>query len=220
MVDVIYEVLAPADDTFCDSANNNVTAEPLTFGKYNQVINRAFIRFQLDVPNGARIASAILRVTACATLGPWNSFLPVIRLVDSDNCPDFTANPFSVAVSTLGSQFDARYWVTSAVYDIDVSLLLQEHVNRSGYVPGSYMGLRIDEGNSLVNERQAGWQKGTRGTPCRLIVSFVPTHLVSFEATPIQVAVQVDGVAIGFTPVAVELEEKSHQVQVPSSQQG
>jgi len=223
MVDVTYDVLANIDDAFCDAntsyVNDPVSAVTLTFGKYMGVVNRAFVRFRSMIPQGAKISSATLKVTSAATLN-WTSFLPVIRLVDIDNCPDFLSNPFNLPVSVLGVQFDAKYWVARALYSLDVALLVQEFVNRSGYVPGNYIGLRIDEGNSVLSERQAGYQKGTTGTSCQLVVSYVPVHIVTFDSVPIPVQVTVDSVPMGLTPVTVELDEASHSAQVPSSQQG
>lgn len=137
---VQYPVASAFDDTFCTGSSNYVTNGTMSFPDNSGNVE-SFFRWSMDIPNGATIVSATLKVKAGMTRTVDTGMQ--LALVDSDNCPAFNQNPFGTSTVT-GTEvnwsmpyFTQDQWYTS----VDVSGIVQSYVNRPGYLAGNYMGL-------------------------------------------------------------------------------
>ncbi|HOI54868.1 MAG TPA: PKD domain-containing protein, partial [Phycisphaerae bacterium] len=142
-VTVTYQVTASEDDTYATSSTNNHLYTTMIW-PYTSDAWRSFMRWQIDVPAGATILSAHMEVCAHSTTS--NASTVQLQLLDYDSCPAFnTANPFGwpVTGSTVNwtlNAWTAGEWDTSAAYDMKD--IVQAFVDRGGYAPGNYLGLR------------------------------------------------------------------------------
>ncbi|MBN2582733.1 MAG: PKD domain-containing protein [Planctomycetes bacterium] len=135
-----YQVAASTDDTRADSSTNYVSWGNLVWPASSSAM-RSYIRWAIDVPYGATIESAYVQVYTTSSYSTAGTVQ--MQLLDFDNCPDFGTNPFTWSVTgdtvnwTLGS-WTANNWYTSE----DVTDIVQGFVDRAGYAPGNYLGLR------------------------------------------------------------------------------
>ncbi len=140
---VQYDVAASADDCYATETwsayNQDILYWPYTNGD-----RRAFMRWAVDVPADATITTATVKVKSNGEAGDGNASTVRLQLLDSDDCPDFTTNPHDSAVtsgyvdwSVDGTWTDGQ-WYSSP----DVSSIVQEFIDRSGYASGNYLGLR------------------------------------------------------------------------------
>jgi len=139
---VTYHLDLAADDTLCTSAGSNYNTSTMYFPFY-AATRYPFVRFSLaGIPAGATIQSAYLSVKASSTNS--GACIGRFQLVDSDNCPDFTTNPFTWAVTATGVDWSVGDWTSGNWYTSpDLKELVQEFVDRPGYSSGGYMGLRF-----------------------------------------------------------------------------
>ncbi|MFA5135061.1 MAG: hypothetical protein WC505_04755 [Patescibacteria group bacterium] len=157
----VAAIAASADDTSIanDAYANDTGAIQQAFGQSEAgVDSRSFIRWQLDIPAGAEIRDAYLRLhaddSASATLDPFSA---KIRLIDSADASgiDFTANPnaglYGIATgNSVSYPISSATWQYGAVNETpDISALIQRFIDDSAYVPGASMvGIAIDEGDA------------------------------------------------------------------------
>lgn len=148
MPTINVQVAASGDDVIVDSGafgatnNNNGaglrTAQPMYSGN----------RFTgVAVGQGATISSAVLTWKArfSRTTGA-----PILRVygLNEDNCAAFTnqANLDARALTTASAQWTNAVidnWVIETEYTLNVTTILQEIVNRAGWVSGNAVGLRV-----------------------------------------------------------------------------
>lgn len=143
---VQYQIAATGDDTHCSVGSNYVTNGDMNFPYNSDAERRPFLRWSLGIPAGATIESAYLKVLS---RGAGDANVTTIRLwaLDYDSCPSFAlpANPFDwpmrAGVSVdwpLPGTFTSGQWYTSP----DIKTPVQAFINRPGYAPGKYLGLR------------------------------------------------------------------------------
>lgn len=146
----IYQVAASADDTFCKSGANYLNHQ-YVYWPWASTDRRSFIRLAIDAPAGATISSATISVNAGQSYsGTSNAKL---QLVDADDCADFSSNPFNRAVTSTEVEWTLPAMTAGQWYETDITALVQEFVNRPGYQPGNYMGIRTTEGSGYNSHR-------------------------------------------------------------------
>ena len=160
MAQVIYDVgTADAEDAMADDTStwSNTTIET-TLGDYDGYPNRRnFWRWQITAADidGATIDSAYIKIYCYDDdFAAQEDF--EFKLIDEDSCAAFTTNPHGRSVTTNyiafdGGGFASASWWTSP----DVSLLVQEFIDRSGFAQNNYIGIRAHQtGGRKVRE---GW---------------------------------------------------------------
>ncbi len=141
-VDVEYQIAASGDDMYCSSWSTNYTGQTI-FWPYNSTdLQRAFMRWQLDIPAGATINSAHLEVKSY--VADYSTPTTVrLRSINSDDCPAFTPSPWYWGVSGNYVDWALGTWSMNTWYESPSLVeLLQDFVDRPGYEAGSYFGLR------------------------------------------------------------------------------
>ncbi|HOI53737.1 MAG TPA: dockerin type I domain-containing protein [Phycisphaerae bacterium] len=169
-----YQVAASVDDTSTYSLSSSVTGDNAFFPYDRDAPNNrpAFFRWALDIPEGATVTSAYLKVSSYATLTPASTVR--LQLVDLDSCPALNSpNPYGYAVTAgyvdwvLPADWTIDTWYTSP----DIKTIVQEFVNRDGYAPGNYLGLRSDRaGGGYRRIRQ--WDYGDHTWGAKLVVTY------------------------------------------------
>lgn len=122
--------------------------ESITFGFYDisTFTSRTYQRFQLNIPKGAIIVNATLKVIATDTESPI--FTPTIKLLDNDSCDPFLVSPLDWNTTNGSVAWSLTSWVAEEEYTTpNLRVLVQEFIDRSGYEPNNYIGIRIDEGD-------------------------------------------------------------------------
>lgn len=106
-------------------------------------VQRVFVRFRLEIPEGATITSAYLSFKSATTEG--NTFTARIRLLDYSDCPEFYSNPYtdfpktdcyvdwSVPATTEGAWYNTS----------NIKTLIQNYIDRPGDQEGCYIGLYL-----------------------------------------------------------------------------
>ncbi|MFW6155490.1 MAG: right-handed parallel beta-helix repeat-containing protein [Planctomycetota bacterium] len=138
-----YPIAASADDTHCSADANYRGNDTMNFPYTSDTRRRPFFRWAVDIPTGATITSACLEVKSQSTRSVDTSIR--LWLLDYDSCPSFSTNPYdSPRVAGAGidwvlpNPFLADTWYTSP----DLRALVQAFIDRPGYAPGTYLGLR------------------------------------------------------------------------------
>jgi len=161
---VQYQIAASADDTHCGSVNNYV-GNSTTYCPYNtDADRRPFFRWALNIPCGATIESAYFRLKAYSTSTADTTMK--LWLLDYDSCPSFSTNPFASPMVAgtdvtwvMPNPFTADEWYTSP----DIKKIVQAYVDRPGYAPGQYLGLRgqwISGTYKVAHQRDSGADRG------------------------------------------------------------
>lgn len=139
--DLQYQIEYGTGDTFADSSLNysgySYTYAVPSSGK------RSFMRWSVQIPKGATITSAKLQLHV--SYGSPSVGISRMRLVDSDNCPQLSTNPYDLPVSSQYVEWNIATWATGQWYDSpDISALVQEFIDRPGYDYDNYMGIRFE----------------------------------------------------------------------------
>ncbi|NLX58036.1 MAG: hypothetical protein GXY74_02995, partial [Phycisphaerae bacterium] len=173
-VTVEYQVAASVDDTLTYSASSAYNVDNMFFpydGAYPN--NRpGFFRWAINVPAGATITSAYLKVNSYVTL--TTASVVRLQLVDSDNCPALNSpNPYYYSVTsgyvdwTLPGEWTAGTWYTSP----DIKDIVQEFIDRANYTTGNYLGLREDR-YSGGYRRVRQWDYGDHTYGAKLEITY------------------------------------------------
>ena len=116
----------------------------LRMGKYLTQTYRTFLRFPVTIPKGTHLYGAHLKVRAYG-----NNSVQCLLRVHGNNEDNATA-PTSVA-DLIGKNITEEYsdWITesfiqNSYYQLDVTNIVQEIINRDGWVSGNYLMLLID----------------------------------------------------------------------------
>jgi hypothetical protein len=160
LITVQYQVWASQDDTYCDSSGNYPTAGTMNW-VYSNAARRAFVRWQLTLPPEAPIVSATVRVKASSTSA--NTTTGQMQMVDADSCPSLAdSNPFAWVVTGPAVNWDVPPLTIGTWYDSpDVSDIVQAFVNRPGYEPGNYLGLRSSRVSGSTLKSAYQWDNGS-----------------------------------------------------------
>ena len=169
------------------------------------------LRFQgVSIPKDATIISAKIIFTAKgASTSPANF---IIKGIDNDNLTQFTNSPNDISSRTTTSaavSWNADPWITSGVAQptIDISTIVQEIVNRGGWVNGNAMGFTI-EGTSGADIRTAETVDGDVTKSPRLLVEYQTILETPFKTNRQRLIELVDGLpAEGGTPIAGSMLE-------------
>jgi len=161
---VQYQIANNYDDTEASSDKNAVTNDYMFCPYSSDALRRPFFRWELDMSPGAIIESAYLKVKASSTRAVDTTMR--LWLLDYDSCPSFSStNPFASSLVTgtdadwTMPHFTADQWYTSP----DISTLIQAFVDRQGYTPGCYLGLRgqwLSGAYRYVYQRDGGVDNG------------------------------------------------------------
>jgi hypothetical protein len=156
MVTFLKRIAASYDDDECwgiGRTNHSVISERIKFGLYYSPPTRGALRWLMDIPIGATIIAARLRVICRQKVeGRQHGFFTAgIRLLDYDDCPAFDFfNPYdSPTVGVVAWPITEEWFDETEYVSPDISSLVQAYINRVGYTPGSYIGIMIDEGDSI-----------------------------------------------------------------------
>lgn len=183
----IYEPGVNGDDGFVHSGPGIDTGSAhVQVGRATSLILHAFVRFpNVDIPQGATIESAFIRITreAQATTGTASNIVTKIYFNDVDdatvptNYPDFNAK----AVTTAAVDWDdfTNLNQQGAHMDSpDISAVIQEIVDRGGWASGNAMMLLWkDDGTPAAENRVfPASLDSTTEPPIQLVVSYtIPT---------------------------------------------
>lgn len=140
--EVEYQIAGGNDDTHCTSTSNYVGNDTMYCPYSSDAARRPFFRWAINIPPGATIQSASLELKASSTRAVDTSMR--LWLLDYDSCPSFSTNPFASAmvagtdVDWAMPHFAGGTWYTSP----DITDIVQEFIDREGYEPGNYLGIR------------------------------------------------------------------------------
>jgi len=178
-----YQLSATGDDAFC-SSSGNWPSTTTVYWPWAGSDRMSFLRWSVDVPAGATILSAKVRVKAHAS-SP-NTTTAEMQMVDSDNCSGFTANPWTRPVTGPVSNWampalTAEQWYESP----DIKEIVQSFVNRPGYVPSNSLGLRARKlSGSSTHKVIRAWDYGTHESGAQLVVDFSSQGTLSYAYGP------------------------------------
>lgn len=126
--------------------SNSTVIKQNSFGRQH-----AGCRMLLNIPQGATISSATFafKVSYATTLG----VSPTIFGRASDNCPSFgNGADLPSAVSKTSASCVAGQINTSGTKSLDVTSIVQEIVNRPGFVQNNYIGFAIISPNAAYGK--------------------------------------------------------------------
>lgn len=141
-VEAAHQIAASADDMECNQWDSSLATTYLNL-PYSSDGRRAFMRWSIDIPAGATINSARMVVKSQSDYSADGSVS--IQAIDSDNCPSFAAEvPYYWAAADPAVEWNLTPWKTGVWYaSPDLASLVQKTIDRPGYSPGNYIGLRI-----------------------------------------------------------------------------
>ncbi|MBN2584040.1 MAG: PKD domain-containing protein [Planctomycetes bacterium] len=171
--DATYQIAASADDCFCTSSSATYNSSTL-YWPYLGTNRLNFLRWACNIPSGATITSAYVKLMASGTT--TNTATGQMQLVDSDNCPAFSSNPWSSSVTgpTVGwtvPGVTSGTWYTSP----DVGAIVQAFIDRPGYSQGNYLGLRniyVSHSGDWVSKTFYTWDHSTHAYGPQLEVTY------------------------------------------------
>jgi len=152
-----YQIAASGDDTCCYTGANQWTTAQQAYVPYVNPTRGAGYRWQLDIPAGATIGSAVIKLKATGTNGVSGTSSLTFEVLDHDSWPSFASglDPYlDTVMSGVGAtwsipvgNWNANEWYTSC----DVKDLVQAFVNRPNYAPGNYLGIRATSGTGTYH---------------------------------------------------------------------
>jgi hypothetical protein len=141
---VVLAQSEPEDDTYATSTGTNYLTSSMYF-PYTNADRRAFHRWRCLVPPNATVVDARLRIRAYPSAGNQNPSAVQVQLIDRDDCPGFSVNPFAIDVISGGVSWTlpGGAWVDNAEHESpDLKDLVQAYIDRAGFTFGSHLGLR------------------------------------------------------------------------------
>jgi type IV pilus assembly protein PilY1 len=118
--------------------------------------NMVGLRFEdVSIPQGATITSAYLRFSAAQTHSAADGLELKIRAESSDNAPAFTSSGFGLSarskfLTEVNWSPDADWPLDSAMTSADITTLVQQVVNRSGWCGNNAMAFYIQPRSSSL----------------------------------------------------------------------
>ncbi len=118
------------------------------------------VRFQdLEIPPGAEIVNAYIVFTAKVSLGSGAAMNLKINVEDSDNAATFTSANYDLSSRVKTSKkihWDPAVWTANNTYQTpDISDLIQDIVNRSGWQSGNAMAFFLQYESASGEKRDA-----------------------------------------------------------------
>ena len=166
---VTYQVAASADDTVATSLNH-YNAIAYVYWPDSATAYRGYLRWTVNIPPGSTITEA--HVSVCG----YNSTTTTtvrMQLLDDDSCPAFTSNPYSWAVTPGYVEWTATTWTGGQWYDSpDIKTMVQEFIDRPGYSPGNYLGLRSLQAAGGNYKMISSWDYSNHTYGARLVVTY------------------------------------------------
>jgi hypothetical protein len=142
---VEYQASSTLDDAYATSSANTWNYS-YTYAVPPNAGTLSFNRWSIRVPKGATVTAAKIIMYGRNTSA--GAGVSLIRLVDSDNCPELkTTNPFTLPVSSGNVTWSVpvNTWTASVWMDSpDISSLVQSFIDRPGYDYGNAIGLRTE----------------------------------------------------------------------------
>jgi hypothetical protein len=158
-----------------DSVTWNTSAGLLDIGKESTVLYATYIRFpNFTVPNGATINSAYLKLTSGNTVTSTQN--QVIRANDVDNAAQPTT--WADINGRVGTTAGVAWTIVNPVIDTlytspDIKSVIQEIVNRAGWVSGNALMLLIkDEAQTSTNDWWPYAYDHATAAPPELVVDY------------------------------------------------
>lgn len=180
---------ADYNPAFGTNFGNGFDPNQLCVGLDGSGVYQSAAAFALNIPQGAQILSAALRLTASAD----NSGSPavVIRGYDVGNVAPFVVGPTALTnhASLTGAlvNWQPPVFIAGQTYDTpSLTSLVQQVVNRPDWQSGNYFGLVLDGGGSPLNTWRC-YRNLQGGAAPRLLVTF------SFALPPLAGDVDGDG---------------------------
>jgi hypothetical protein len=193
-----YSILEGLDDAYAvpNWVENTVEELKLYIDVYVIVGGgyiRTYQRFRLDVPSGAIIVNATLKVVA--TYGASIEFVPTIKLLDNDSCDNFATNPIDWKTTNSSIGWYTETWAPGQEYQSpNLRVLVQEFVDRPGYVPGNYIGIRVDDGDidniEYGQERYYASYENVDFPEPILEIKYIPPEAPPSPPSPVNLGVQ------------------------------
>ena len=182
---VDVQIAASPDDGSCDDGNNfptNVYAECATAWV------KTGLRWAINIPAGATVLSANITVKAADNdSGTYNG---KIELFDSDNATDFSSSFWNRAVYTSAGNVTWDYvdWTVNEWYTSpEIKTLVQAFIDRPGYSPGNYLGLRITGLNEVSDWRAFLTYDSGSGNAAWLHIQYaVPPTVITQAASSVE----------------------------------
>jgi hypothetical protein len=145
-IHVIYQIAASADDTQFTSTSSSVTSTTVMF-PYNSGDRRSGMRWAINIPPGSTILEAKVSVCSDGRQDIQNSPNLRLNLFNYDSCPAFPATSavwsWPVTAGSVDWITEKTTWLEGQWYDSpNIASLVQEFIDRPGYAPGKYLGLR------------------------------------------------------------------------------
>lgn len=180
---------AGLDDAYAASGSNSngFNAIDVRFGRYlDGSTYTGYLRFQIAIPAGSVITSAVVQGTGAVNLG--GAFTASIRLLDPPvnqaDTLEFSQSNYAdaAALNAVPSTGSAVSFPVTSGWSVggsntspDVSALVQSFIRRAAYNPqGSYIGFRIDPGDAAAGTYKAfDSLDKSGGKPAQLVVSYL-----------------------------------------------
>jgi hypothetical protein len=180
----------PVEDDLHDAMSNAVpgghqvrvagysVAEPIDFVGTDGDQQTSAMSFAVDIPEGATVLAAAVTVRTSPGASGGSTGSLRIRAYDLDDTPPFVdLQPVDLAAlhPTVGSVLwpTAGWPLNANLTSPDITSLVQQHIDRPGYLPGNHLGLVVDEGTLAAN-LYYGWHDFHAGS------SLVPTLAITY----------------------------------------
>lgn len=165
-----YQVAASADDTVATSYNN-YCGIGYVYWPDKDTGYWGYLRWAVDIPAGSTITEAHVSVRAYSDFSTTTTAR--MQLLDYDNCPSFSSNPYSLSVTAGYVDWTAGAWTNSQWYDsADIKDLVQAFIDRPGYSPGNYLGLRSLTPSGTAQKRVCSWDYSGNIYGAKLVVTY------------------------------------------------
>lgn len=145
-----YQIAASGNDTYWYD-NAQISTHTFSFCPSTNTTRGSGFIWGLDIPVGATVQAAIIEIKSNG-LNAWNVDAAdaslTFELLDEDSCASFAGNPPPqlrnvVAGVSATWTIPAGAWTSGTWYaSCDVSALVQEFIDRPGYLPGNNIGVR------------------------------------------------------------------------------
>lgn len=182
MATINLQIAATADDGFLDTSTGWDTLQQfVSFGDgITGGERRACLRFtNVTVPHGATVNSASAVFTCYAA-----SVVDGVNLNIYANAEDDAVAPTSTATCEAKTQttavvnwaFDTDWAINSEYTTPDIAAIIQEVVNRAGWVSGNAIMVIVRDNNSAVDARRASYDyTNTPGKSAKLNITYSVT---------------------------------------------
>lgn len=214
-----YKIISSIDD----GANLFPTPFKST-GNFLQLNTRCWLRFALKLlPAGAGILSAHIKGHGHFDRNQPESVGPIqFQHTDEDDAVEFSSNPYYRPVSgPIVEWVLPNPWKESVRYEIYISEIIQDFVNKPEYREGSHIAIRIDRAGNPVDAQQFTSYDSDPELAAELEVTWSPPgvrHTLKVASDPITgVPLTVDGNIVDGTPKTLTISEGEHLVEVPET---